>query len=72
MAARRKKWTRGGWRPGSGRKPLFRDPVTITFDLERDELAALTALARERGVTRALLLRKTIQRLVAAAARRGK
>jgi len=70
MAVRRKKWTRGGWRPGSGRKPMFRDPVRITLDLERDELAALDALARERGVPRAIFLRRMIQRLVAAAARR--
>jgi hypothetical protein len=69
MAAR-KKWPIGGWRPGAGRKPVFRDPVTLTFDLEREELVALTELARERGEPRAVLLRRTIQRLVASAARR--
>ncbi len=33
MAASKKKARRGGARPGAGRKPVLRDPVSITGDL---------------------------------------
>jgi hypothetical protein len=70
MAAR-KKWTRGGWRPGAGAKPIYRERVRITVDLEREELDGLNELARASGEPRGHFLRRTIRRLVAAAARRG-
>jgi hypothetical protein len=72
VAARKKAWGRGGWRPGSGRKPVLKDAVSVTLDLERESHDALEALAAVRSVPRAELIRDAIRRYLAAALRRGR
>lgn len=63
MSQAKPKGTRGGRRPGSGRKPLYRDRARITLDLEREELETLDAVALRRRLTRTALLRGLIRRL---------
>ena len=58
MAARKTKGTRGGWRPGAGRKPTLKDPVSFTGDIERGDMDTLEAIAEERGVSVASLMRE--------------
>ena len=59
--ARRKTGQRGGYRPGAGRKPEFRDRVLRSVSFERDELARLDAVAKHRGVTVSVLIRSAIR-----------
>ena len=60
MAARKTKGTLGGWRPGAGRKPTLKDAVSFTGDLEREQAEALEAIAEERGVSVASLVREAV------------
>lgn len=60
MAARKTKGTWGGWRPGAGRKPTLRDPVSFTGDIEKADMDALEAIAEERGVSVAALVRAAV------------
>jgi hypothetical protein len=60
VAAQKTKGTRGGWRPGAGRKPTLRDPVSFTGDIERTDMDALEAIAEERAVSVASLVRKAV------------
>ena len=50
----------GGKRKGAGRKPELEDPVSVTFDMERPKIERLRAIARERGVSAASLIRKAL------------
>jgi hypothetical protein len=50
----------GGKRPGAGRKPVLKDPVTTTTDLERADVDFLEAIAGKRGVTVAYLVRTAV------------
>ena len=55
MAGRKKKASGvGGWRPGAGRKREIQDPVRITVDLEREDLAELTKRLSEALMTAAI------------------
>ena len=47
MAARKKKASHGGKRPGSGRPPTLNDPVRYILSLERAEIDALETIAAE-------------------------
>ena len=60
VAASKTKGTWGGWRPGSGRKPQLKDPVRFTGELERPDIEALEAIAEERGVSVASLVRAAV------------
>ena len=60
VTARKTKGTRGGWRPGAGRKPTLKDAVSFTGDLERVDAEALEAIAEERGVSVASLVRAAV------------
>ncbi len=60
MGARRKPSGRGGWRPGSGRKPEFADRADRTLSLERDELERLEARASDLGVSVSALIRRLV------------
>ena len=60
VGARRTKGTLGGWRPGAGRKPTLKDAVSFTGDLERVDAEALEAIAEERGVSVASLVRAAV------------
>lgn len=50
----------GGKRSGAGRKPVLKDPVTTTTDLERADVDFLEAIASKRGVTVAYLIRSAV------------
>ena len=60
VAARKTKGTWGGWRPGAGAKPQLKDPVSFTGDIERPDMDALEAIAEERGVSVASLVRAAV------------
>ncbi len=60
VAARRKKGTWGGWRPGAGRKPRLTDPVGFSLELERADVDSLQAIARRRGASVASLVREAL------------
>jgi hypothetical protein len=61
VAVRKKATGRGGWRPGAGRKPAFEDSVDRTLRFERRDLETLEAMATERGVTTADLVREAVR-----------
>ena len=61
VAARKTKGTWGGWRPGAGRKPVLKDAVSFTGDVERDDMDALEAIAEEKGISVAALVRQAIR-----------
>jgi hypothetical protein len=54
----RGKW--GGRRPGAGRKPALQDPVSFTLEVERPEIEALEAIAAERRISIASVVREAI------------
>ena len=64
MAARRRKKTWGGRRPGAGRKPTLHEPASFTGDIERADLDTLEALAEQRGVSVASLVRAAVSAYV--------
>ncbi len=40
----------GGYRPGAGRKKLFKDPVKATFRMEKDTKKLLDDYAKEHNI----------------------
>ena len=64
VAARKTKGTWGGWRPGAGRKPTLREPVSFTGDIERLDMDCLEAIAEERGVSVASVVRDAVRAYV--------
>ena len=60
VARRKVKGTWGGWRPGAGRKPTLKDPVSFTGDLERADVDSLEAIATKRNVSVASLVRNAV------------
>ncbi len=60
VARRKVKGTWGGWRPGAGRKPTLKDPVSFTGDVERADVDSLEAIARKRNVSVASLVRNAV------------
>jgi hypothetical protein len=60
VARRKVKGTWGGWRPGAGRKPSLKDPVSFTGDLERADVDFLDAIATKRGISVASLVRNAV------------
>lgn len=60
VARRKIKGTWGGYRPGAGRKPTLKDPVSFTGDLERTDVDFLESIARSRGVSVASLVRNAV------------
>ena len=61
VAARKKPDGRGGARPGAGRKPFLREAVSFTGDIERPEMDRLEAIAEEKGVSVASLVREAVK-----------
>ncbi len=60
VGRRKIKGTWGGWRPGAGRKPTLTDPISITCDVERADVDFLEAIASERDVSVASLVRAAV------------
>ncbi len=60
MAVQKSTGKRGGRRPGAGRPPTLEDPVRFIMAVERAEMEALEAIARERGQSIASLVRSAI------------
>ncbi len=60
VPTRKTKGTWGGWRPRAGRKPTLRDPVSFTGDIESADMDALLAIAAEREVSVASLVRAAV------------
>ena len=60
VARRKVKGTWGGWRPGAGRKPTLKDPVSFTGEIERADVDFLKAIARKRNVPVASLVRNAV------------
>ncbi len=72
MATRQKKNRGpGGARPGAGRKRIVQDPERIAVDLEKPDLDALRALARDRETSVADLIRRAVTQLLRRAGRVG-
>ena len=67
----KKKGPWGGKRLGAGRKPTLMDPVSFTGDLERPDADALEAIARERGVSVASLVRRAVSAYVKRQKKKG-
>ena len=61
MSGKRTKGARGGWRPGAGRKPILEDPVRFTMDIESSDFVALEAIAKDRNVSTASLVRQLVR-----------
>ena len=61
VARRKVKGTWGGWRPGAGRKPTLKDPISFTGELERADVEALQEIAKERGVSVSTLVRAAVR-----------
>ncbi len=70
VAAKKSKGTWGGWRPGAGRKPTLRYPVSFTGDIERADMDALEAIARKEGASVASLVREAVSAFLKRRARR--
>ena len=64
MSTRRPKKNRGGRRPGSGRPPVYEDPVRFLVTLERAEKEALEELAEDREQSVASLVREALTALL--------
>ncbi len=60
VGRRKVKGTWGGWRPGAGRKPTLKDPVSFTGDLERADVDYLEKIAEKRGAKVASLVRNAV------------
>ena len=65
VPARPKKGSWGGRRPGSGRKPVLRDPVSFTLDFEGPQMDLLEAIAGKRGISVAAVVREAVGRFLA-------
>ncbi len=60
VARRKVKGTWGGWRPGAGRKPTLKDPISFTGELERADVDYLEKIAEKRGASVASLVRNAV------------
>lgn len=61
MPAKRAAPGRGGRREGAGRRRILKDPVRLTVDYERRDFEALEAIAEERGVSIASVVREAVR-----------
>ncbi len=61
MARAKKKGQHGGARPGSGRKPIFRDRVLRSVSFEREDLEKAQTLADRRGDPLSLVIRDALR-----------
>ncbi len=66
------KGTRGGARPGAGRKPILDRPVRVTLFVEGDVADALQRLADDQDVVFSAYLRGVLARHVTSKQRRSR
>jgi len=71
VVARKSKSKWGGRRPGAGRKPTLKDPVSFTGDIERADLEQLESIAESRNTSVASLVRAAVAAYVKRQKRRG-
>jgi hypothetical protein len=64
VAARKRKSTWGGRRPGAGRKPTLKGAMAYTTQLEKADVDALKAIARKRGESVNSLIRAAVRAYV--------
>ncbi len=57
-----KKSKRGGYRPGSGRKPILTDPMSIKVSLDGETYDRLAEAAEERETSMGVLVREAVER----------
>ncbi len=60
MTVRKSKGKRGGKRPGAGRPSTLNDPVRFLVTIERTEIDALEAIAKEREQSIASQVRSAV------------
>lgn len=70
VARRKTKGTWGGWRPGAGPKRQVPDGVDRTVRFPRGEVEEIEALADDRGVSFASLVREAVAEYVTRRRRR--
>lgn len=63
MAAKKK--TRGGFREGAGRKPMFENRADLTVALEGSDYRRLVELAEEKGTSAGALVREAVRMYLA-------
>ena len=61
MTAQRKKWRRGGYRPGAGRKRVLKGARAVTVTLEEPQYGAVQRLAAQDGVSLASIVREAVE-----------
>jgi len=70
MAAKsQQKNGRGGYRKGAGRKPILRDPVTLTVSIDGKDFDKLAGLAEANGLVFSDYIRRVLKRHVASTRR---
>ena len=57
-----KKSKRGGYRPGSGRKPILTDPMSVKGSLDGETYDRLAEAAEERETSMGVLVREAVER----------
>jgi len=67
-----KKENRGGYRPGSGRKPILSDPKAIKVSLDGSTYYRLADAAEERETSIGALVREAIEKYLPKKRRRGR
>ena len=60
MAGRRRKGTWGGARPGSGPKPILKDPVMRSVSFEREQAETVQKVADEKELSFAEIVRRAL------------
>ncbi len=61
MAAKRGRPRMGGYRPGSGRKPILKDAKTLTVTLEGKDYQGVAREADRRGVSLGTIVRDAVK-----------
>ena len=57
-----KKSKRGGYRPGSGRKPILTDPMSVKVSLDGKTYDRLAEAAEERETSMGVLVREAVEK----------
>jgi hypothetical protein len=55
-----RKGTRGGWRPGAGRKPVLKNRFRFTVHLEKEDIDSLRDEAEAKEISLGQLIRQVL------------